>query len=685
MDDHQPDKDSDPETVAASPRARSNLVAWVHEPTLPAVPSTLDEAGLPASADHRYRLGELLGRGGMGEVHLAVDQRVGRDVALKVLIETSDGTAAPRSRFIREARLQSKLEHPGVVPIYDLGVDGLGRHFFVMKRVAGLTLEEVVGRLAAGDPSFKGRFPLPRLLAAFLQVCLTVEYAHSRGVVHRDLKLSNIMLGAFGEVYLLDWGVAKALGDPELARDPLSGRHVPTAETSVDDVLGTLGYMPPEQIEDSASVDARADVYALGAILFALVTQQRLHVGADRAALAKSTLDGVEARPSVRAPHVEVAPELDAICSRATAVHKEDRFPSARALHDAVQEILEGERSLATLTALSEKHLELARLAMRVESDQGAPEADARRNALQHAARALALHPDNNAAGRFMSHLLLAPLTEVPAEVRREMAEEQERGFRRSASTSAATMMLSLAGGLVLLAWVGVREWEALAVLGLAVTSTAMSAWLLAHKKISLVLGVPLAAAFVCLAVAMTSRIAGPLWLAPMLGMTVVATVAAHASLRRWRGVALGAVFVGILGPWLLELTGHIEPHYSFANGAVVLRPDLAELDPERAPIAVAIAACAMILQVFFTISQFKSDDEERAMQHRIATWQHRQLAALGAVPDASVGTAPHASAAASPPPPELVPEQDDDSTQGMSANKSAAFETRGPGDPGSR
>ena len=194
---------------------------------------TPDLTGVP------YVLGKELGRGGMGIVYEARDTRLERAVALKVLSQLAASGEAVE-RLWREARILARLEHPGIVPIHDAGMLSDGRAYYAMKLVEGSRLDEY---LRAG-PS------LPELCRIFLRICEPVAFAHARGIVHRDLKPENIMLGKFGEVLVLDWGVAMALGEPE--RRGL--------------VIGTPGYMAPEQRE-AGPVDARADVYSLGNLL----------------------------------------------------------------------------------------------------------------------------------------------------------------------------------------------------------------------------------------------------------------------------------------------------------------------------------------------------------------------------------------------------------------------------------
>ena len=188
-----------------------------------------DVAAWPEFTSERYLVGEPLGRGGMGVVYAAHDTALGRDVAIKV-----------GARLTSEARLIARLEHPGIVPVHDYGVLADGRPFYVMKRVDGQTL----------DALLRSAPPIAERLRIFERVCEAVSFAHSRGVIHRDLKPANIMAGSFGEVMVMDFGVAALLssgGEPGV-------------------VLGTRGFMPPEQ-ETGGAVDARADVYALGAVL----------------------------------------------------------------------------------------------------------------------------------------------------------------------------------------------------------------------------------------------------------------------------------------------------------------------------------------------------------------------------------------------------------------------------------
>ncbi|MGE0863495.1 MAG: serine/threonine-protein kinase [Vicinamibacterales bacterium] len=196
-----------------------------------------DAAAWP-ELDERYTITGVAGRGGMGTVYVAHDRVLGRDVAVKVL-DVADQKGARAARLTREAHILARLDHPAIVPVHDAGVLPDGRTFYVMKLVRGRRLDEVLA----------GPAPQALRLDLFARVLEAVAFAHAHGVVHRDLKPENIMAGAFGEVFVMDWGVAQdGAGDAEPA------------------VVGTPGYMPPEQARARA-VDARADVFALGAVL----------------------------------------------------------------------------------------------------------------------------------------------------------------------------------------------------------------------------------------------------------------------------------------------------------------------------------------------------------------------------------------------------------------------------------
>ncbi len=242
----------------------------------------------------RYRVVGELARGGMGVVLKGHDVELGRDVAMKVLRDEHVKRPEVVQRFVEEAQIGGQLQHPGIVPVYELGVDESQRPFFAMKLVKGRTLAAL---LLAKSEAAADRH---RLLSVFEATCLTLAYAHSRGVIHRDLKPSNIMVGAFGEVQVVDWGLAKVLGQGGVADEKRvadSNRSVIATIRSTDtgshslagSVLGTPAYMPPEQAQGFVDrLDERGDVFSLGAILCEIVTGQPPYVGPPEELLDKA-------------------------------------------------------------------------------------------------------------------------------------------------------------------------------------------------------------------------------------------------------------------------------------------------------------------------------------------------------------------------------------------------------------
>jgi serine/threonine protein kinase len=262
----------------------------------------LRAAASEAAAEGRYEVRDEIARGGMGIVYAAFDRELEREVALKVV---SEGGSAGDERLLREARVLARLEHPGLVPVHDVGTLADGRTFYAMKWVRGSRLD----RHFASEPS------IPVRLRTFERICETVAFAHAHGVLHRDLKPENVMVGPFGEVLVIDWGVARIRGGgPEASAMPSAA-----GGTAHGTVLGTPGYMAPEQARGEVeAVDERADVYALGAILHHLLTD------------APPPLTGAPAGP--RRLNPAVPRPLDSICLKALAAAPGQRYASVEAL-----------------------------------------------------------------------------------------------------------------------------------------------------------------------------------------------------------------------------------------------------------------------------------------------------------------------------------------------------------------
>jgi Tfp pilus assembly protein PilF len=297
----------------------------------------------------RYAIEEEIGRGGMGVVFRATDLELRRQVAVKVLRGAAFAREDACARFVVEAQATAQLQHPGIVPVYDVGRDAAGRPFFVMKLVRGRTLAQVRAGPAPGasPPS------LYALLQIFREVCRAVAYAHARGVVHRDLKPENVMVGAFGEVLVMDWGLA-VLADPGAVRR--SEREGRSLGGRAGALVGTPGYMAPEQaFGDAAQVGPRTDVFALGAILYDLVAGRPPFVGAS----AEEVFGKTCFEPP---PPLEDAPrELEAIARKALAKRPHERYESASALADDVDAFLEGRSVAARPAGLFGRALKWAR------------------------------------------------------------------------------------------------------------------------------------------------------------------------------------------------------------------------------------------------------------------------------------------------------------------------------------
>lgn len=303
--------------------------------TLDHLRGVLAESG---DADSRYLIRRTIGEGGMGTVYLADDTALDRPVAMKVI---RDGRLGPDAvdRMLREARVIARLEHPGIVPVHDVGRLPDGRVFYVMKWVKGRRLDEY----------FDASATIAQRLRVFERVCETVAFAHAHGVIHRDLKPQNIMVGEFGEVLVLDWGVAKLKS--AIAEDPqatvalpapsprlVSGFAPPVSSsprhTQHGTILGTPAYMAPEQARGEIDrVDERSDVFALGGVLFFLLTgRPPREQGSDTTAAR-----------SARALNRNVSRRLNAVSAKAMAPLPDDRYASAAQLAQDVSRFLNGQ------------------------------------------------------------------------------------------------------------------------------------------------------------------------------------------------------------------------------------------------------------------------------------------------------------------------------------------------------
>jgi tetratricopeptide (TPR) repeat protein len=330
----------------------------------------------------RYRIDGEIARGGMGAIWKGRDPDLGRDVAIKVLREDLRDNDDLVRRFVEEAQIGGQLQHPGVVPVYELGTFADRRPFFSMKLVKGQTLAELLE--ARPTPAAE----LPRFLAIFQAISQTMAYAHTRGVIHRDLKPSNVMVGSFGEVQVMDWGLAKVLArgglvdDARAGKEPLPESLIATARSGLADdlsrvgsAMGTPSYMAPEQARgETDRIDERADVFALGSILGEILTGSPAFKGRTSREILRKAAKGDTADALARLDACGAEAELIALVKDCLEVEPEDRPHDAKDVSDRITSYLAGvqervqaaerERAVAVARAIEERRRRKVQLAL---------------------------------------------------------------------------------------------------------------------------------------------------------------------------------------------------------------------------------------------------------------------------------------------------------------------------------
>ncbi len=290
------------------------------------------ELPLQRKTNRRYKFIRSIGFGGMKAVLLVFDTDTAREVAMAMMPDFRERPQADLERFVHEARITARLEHPNIIPVYDMGLDENGAPFFTMKYLRGESLAQYLLRVRAGEADAVNTYSLNRMLQIFIRVCNAIRFAHSRNVLHLDIKPNNISLGDFGAVSVLDWGLAA-----EMVTEPSGRRHLTGNVTR-----GTPGFMSPEQIRGGMHLDERADIYSLGALLYTILTGSNPMSGKPPEEILRLAINNQVPLPSQEAPDREIPAALEAIVMKAMAYRPGDRYASVAELRQDVASFMDG-------------------------------------------------------------------------------------------------------------------------------------------------------------------------------------------------------------------------------------------------------------------------------------------------------------------------------------------------------
>ena len=566
--------------------------------------------------DERYRADKLLGQGGMGEVRLHRDQLIGRNVAVKTIRPQLINTGDYRARFLREARIQGQLEHPAIVPVHDVGLMPDGRLYFTMKEITGQTLRSILRALKEEKGSDVPRKNRRRLLSAFSRLCLAIDYAHQQGVAHRDIKPENVMLGSFGEVWVLDWGMSSAGVQPD-SESGISGEPLTVTQDGL--VFGTPGYAAPEQLKLVAGeIGPKCDVYTLGVILFELLTFKPFHTGGNLNALLWSAAMG--GALTVEDDH-GLEPELIDLIRACTQRDPNARSITTRDIHDAVEHFLDGVRDLALRQDLAHAHLEIANHALQ---HTGADNMGDRQDALRALGQSLALDPGNEEPLDLLANVLNRPVTYLPEAVEARIEKQYQQRLKTMVAWGKLTMMVS-----ILLLWpilraIGIREsgpvnsFFALAVgmILLAVYLSRSDAWQPRVIKIAIVLSTVTMGAL--------TVFFGPLIVTPLF---ILCNTAAWTFVlpKQFIRFTIGTALLVAIVPVLCETVGTIR-FYSFDGSAMLVRSSVIEMSPALTIpfIALSTVAALGILAVIGVKLRATIDANERRVE--FMNWQLQEI-----------------------------------------------------------
>ncbi len=341
---------------AASSAPHGTTTSSVRTTVLPRVSIEGEMPQLIHTARERFETAKVLGRGGVGEVVLARDNDIDRPVAIKRLLPEFDD-AGIVSRFVDEIRVHGSLDHPNIVPVHDVGVDADGRYYYVMKFVEGETLEDIIEHLSKGDAEYHSRYTFERRVEIFRQVLRGVQYAHARGVIHRDIKPANVMVGRYGEVLVMDWGLARRIHADDMKFPVHDGAKTLTApkgsrasdarmQTVAGSLLGTPAYMSPEQARgDHDNVNERSDIYSLCVMLHELLTLE--HYLSKKSSVAECVVgaqnEEVPFAAHMKSAHQPPVPaDLAHFIRHGVAKSANERYRSVTEMLDRLQNIEEG-------------------------------------------------------------------------------------------------------------------------------------------------------------------------------------------------------------------------------------------------------------------------------------------------------------------------------------------------------
>jgi len=342
----------------------SDLQSDSDEAGIPTISMAIDKRTIESGIDEniekltpkpegKYKFIRSIGFGGMKAVLQVGDKDTTRNVAMAIIPDFEDRPKTDINRFIREARITARLEHPNIVPIHDIGTDATGSPYFTMKYLRGHSLAVVFKKLNSGDPEALAKYTLPRLLRTFVKVANGIAFAHSKQIIHLDLKPENIHLGEFGEVLVLDWGLAKFIGKedeleeiPNVSDEFKEITHETQAFVTLDGVAkGTPGYMAPEQAAGkNKEKDERTDIYALGCILYAILTfENPLGNRKDiRKMLHDTVMGNIESPSQLKNQQRSIPARLETICLKAMDVLPEDRYQSVSELRTDIFSFMGG-------------------------------------------------------------------------------------------------------------------------------------------------------------------------------------------------------------------------------------------------------------------------------------------------------------------------------------------------------